>query len=234
VAEAHADAQGGAAVHRALQETAALLELAAVLEHGGEVPGDERGALQRVVVALLGATGDVERLGAVGQRVERGAGGHLRGHLERELGLVDDALHAGVEPGVLRPRLGVAHAEERRPLGAGVGRGDRDHRQPGRHRHRLGRVHDASAAERDEAVGALGQRRRLAHAADLRVRLRPVEAPRDRQLGVLPELLGDEQRVLHAELVEHLRERVQTPAHDHRRTISDVRLPCTAVLCGDG
>ena len=186
-----------------------------VVEHGGQVARDEGGALERVLVALVVATGHVERLGAVRQRVERRARGDLGGHPQRQLRLVDDALDAGVEAGVLGARLLVAHAEEGRPLRAGVGGGDGDHRQAGLHRDGLGRVHDAAAAQRDEAVGVLGQLGRLAHAGDLGVRARAVKAARHRQLGVLPELLGDQQRRAHGELREHLLERLQTPADDH-------------------
>jgi hypothetical protein len=198
----------------------------AVVEHRGEVAGDEGGALQRVVVALGRAVGDVQGLRAVGQRVEGRAGGDLRGHVEGQLGLVHDALHPRVEARVLRARLGIAHPEERRPLGARVRGGNRDHRQTGLHRDGLARVQDAAATQRHEAVGLLGERRGLADTADLGMRARAVKALGDRQFDVLPELLGDEQRLPDGELGEDLRQRIQTPADDHAGTIPHVRLPC--------
>jgi hypothetical protein len=228
VPEAHADAQRGAPVHRALEQSLARLEVVAIGQHRGQVRGDQRRALERVLVALGRAPRHVEGLGAMGQRVERGAGGHRGRHLERELGLVDDPLDVRARAGVLRARLLVAHPEERRPLGARIGRGDGDHRQPGLRRHGLRRVHDAPAAQRDEPVGVPREGGRLAHAGDLGVRAGAVEALRDRQLEVPPELLGDQQRPLHRQLGEHVVERVDAPSHDHGRTIPHVRFPCTA------
>ena len=50
------------------------------------------------------------------------------GQVERQLGLVDDALHARARAAALAPRLGVAAAEGLGPLGARVGGGDRGDR----------------------------------------------------------------------------------------------------------
>ncbi len=101
----------------------------------------------------------VERLGAVGERVHRGADRLLAREVERECRLVDDGDRVGARAARLRAACLVAHPEIGRPLRAGVRRRHRDHGQARCGRHRLGGVDRASAADRDEAVCLATQRR---------------------------------------------------------------------------
>ena len=99
---------------------------------------------------------DVERLGAVRERVHRRADGLRARQVERQLDVVDDPRRFA--PRRRRPCAAArrAHAERRRPLGAGVGRRHRDDRQPGRRGDGLRGVDCRAAAERDEQRVGLG------------------------------------------------------------------------------
>ena len=98
------------------------------VEHGRQRLGDQRRAGERVLVAGRVAGRRVERLGRVGERVQRRAARLAARQVERQPRLVDDAGELRAAAAALDALLLVARAEERRPLGARVGRRDGDDR----------------------------------------------------------------------------------------------------------
>ena len=117
----------GAGVHRAAQEPRPRLDVVGALEHRAAAPSAIRLApCERVPVARVVAARGVERLGAVRERVHRRPPVSARRQAERQLDGVDDPLDARAAASALHPPLLVAHAEHRRPLGAGVRRRHRD------------------------------------------------------------------------------------------------------------
>ena len=95
VAEAEPRApQRGPGVHGALEQLAARLDVATVGENARQRGGDQGGARERLAIGLRVAARDIERLGAVGERVQRRPARFVLGKPERQLRLVDDALDA--------------------------------------------------------------------------------------------------------------------------------------------
>ena len=90
------------------------------------------------------------------ERVQRRADGLRDRQAERQLRLVDDRVQVRAGTAAAHPAVGIADAEERRPLGARVRRRHRDERQPARRRRGLARVDRAAAADRDDRVDAVG------------------------------------------------------------------------------
>ena len=185
----------------------------AVLEHRRQRRSDQPRAGERVTVGLVVVARDVERLGAVGERVQRRAAALGGRQLERQLRLVDDPRRTGAGAASAHPPVEVADAVERRPLGAGVRGRDRDERQPRLRRDRLAEVDRAPAAEREHHVCAA---REPGDALDLvRRGAGPGVDRLDRQGLVEPAVRRDQVGVVRVELVEHPRKLVEPPAHDH-------------------
>lgn len=159
----------------------------------GERDGGQVGAVQRLLDALdagrvvghRGQTGrecadallrqrPVDRIGsrpphrvhAVRHRVQAAGDGHLAGQGGEQTGVVDDrgGQHLVVHTGGLGLAFGQAPHVGR--LGARVGGGHRDDRQPGGQRHRLGQPRGRAAADADQDVRT-------------RVDRRPERSPRD-------------------------------------------------------
>ncbi len=103
----------------------------------------------------VGALG-IERLHPVGDGVETRGDADRRGQGQAEVDVVDHRLghHPDGALGGLAAGLGLA--QHRRHLRAGVGGGDGDLGQVGPQRQRLGKPDGRAAADRDEAVRALG------------------------------------------------------------------------------
>ena len=116
---------------------------------------------ERLRVRLVVLPLDVQRLGAVRECVQRRSAGLAGRQVVRELRLVDDARDVRSRAAALHAAGLVADPEAARPLGPGVGRGDGDDRKARGRRNRLGRVDRAAAADRKQAVGALGRGGRL-------------------------------------------------------------------------
>ena len=119
-----------------------------------------RAPVERVRVGRRVVPFRVHRLGAVGERVHRRPDGLLARQRQRQLRLVDGAAEMRARAAALHLPLGVADAEVRRPLGAGIRRRHGDQRNVGVGGDRLAEVDRAAAAERDDAVarvrGGLG------------------------------------------------------------------------------
>ena len=162
-------------------------------------------------VRLLVVAVDVQRFGAVGERVHRGADRRLARQVERQIGLVDDAPWLGARPAAAQLPAGVAHAVVRRPLGAGVGGRHRYERYVRRGGDGLAEVDRAPAAHRDHAALRLGGGLLDADRGHL-------APPADRLDRELPARAGDEQRrPSHARLVADGANAVEPPADDHAR-----------------
>src|SRR5205807_1857815 len=116
---------------------------------------DQTCSAQSVLVRLRIVSLHVERLGAVGKRVQRRADSRLTGKRQRELRLVDGAAEASARAAAAHLALVVADAEVGRPLRARIGRRYRDDRDVCLGGDRLAEVDRAPAAERDDTVSGL-------------------------------------------------------------------------------
>ena len=207
----HRPAERHPGMHRALEQTRPLVEIARLLDDAWKVGRDQPRPRQRMQVRLGVVSLDVQRLRAMRERVHRRPHGLGAGEVEREERLVDDAgeVCAGAPAG--HPPVGVPDAEERRPLRAGVGGRDRDDRHRRLRGDRLGKVDGAAASERDRRVarpgGGVGDTARR--------HLRPPRRRLERQVLLPPALARDEERPLHAELLQDPRQRRDAPADDH-------------------
>nr|WP_236554357.1 hypothetical protein [Nocardioides sp. AX2bis] len=137
----------------AVQAAGAGGEVAAVGHDAAERRGEGPDALGGGGVEDGVAAGRPERVDAVGQRVEAAGDGEVDGEADRELGVVDD--HPGQDDGVGAGGLGAAlgEAPDGRGLRAGVGGGDRDDREAGGQRDRLGQPGGRAAADAEDEVG---------------------------------------------------------------------------------
>ena len=137
------------------EELGASRDVRRPLDDLRQPPADQLCAGQRVPVALFGPLADVQRLGGVRERVQRGAHRLGKRQVERQLRLVDDRVQPRSRAAAAQLPLRVADAEEPRPLRAGVRRRDRDERQAARRGGSLGGVDRAAAADGDDRVDAL-------------------------------------------------------------------------------
>ena len=153
-------AERSAAVARTAQQLRARLEVARRLDDARQPLGDQPRARQRVLVRVLVVPDDVERLGAVCERVHRRADRRLARQVERQLRLVDDSRGCAPRAAAAHLPLRVAHAVVRRPLGTRVRRRHRHERHARRRRDRLAEIDRAAAAERDDAAAAPARLRR--------------------------------------------------------------------------
>jgi hypothetical protein len=121
-------AQAGASescarVHCAFEQSTATFDVFQVGEHEWQRGRDDVRALQSLFVGDVVPPLDVERFGAMSERVHRGAARFLNRKAQCQLRLVDDAGEVRAGASRLDATLFVADAEARSPLGPGVGRG---------------------------------------------------------------------------------------------------------------
>src|SRR5438034_9646096 len=186
----------------------------AVVQEGSDVGKrlvDRAGTLEREGVGLPVSALHVERLGAVGEGVHRGADRLLERERERQLGVVEDSGEGRARAAALHPALRVSDPEARGPLGARVRRRDRDNGKAGRDRDRLGKVDRAAATDREQAVGVAGRGRDLVDPVARHL----APGAGGRQVELRPALAGDQERPLDPDLTQQLRELTETPADDH-------------------
>ena len=206
-------AERGARLRGSVEQRGTGREILPVVEHPRKPGGDQTRPGDRVHVGVVVVALDVERLGAVRERVQRRAAALLGRQVERQLRLVDDPGRMGVGAASAQLPGEIADAVERRPLGAGVRRRDRHERPPRLRRHRLSEVDRAPTPEREHDVGAA---REPGYALDLvRGRARPGVDRLEREGEIEPAVRGDQVRVVRPELVEHIRKLVEPPADDH-------------------
>ena len=171
-----------------------------------------------MLVTLRVPARDVERLGGVRERVQGRATALLAREPEGQLGLVDDPRQVCADATALHAPVGVAHAEECRPLGARVGGRHRDEAEAGRRRDRLGEVDRAATADGEEAVRPGGGRGRLGHPVARHL----VPAAGRGHIEPRPALACNQERPLDPELGEQRRELVEPPADDHSRVACEL------------
>ena len=111
-------AERGAAMARAAEQLRASIEVAGCVDDAREPLADQLRAGERVLVRVLVVSSDVQRFGAVRERVHGRADCRLARQVERELGVVDDPGRMRTGAAAAHLPLGIADAVERRPLRA--------------------------------------------------------------------------------------------------------------------
>jgi hypothetical protein len=140
------------AVRGAAQQLLACGAVARVGEDAWERAGDQRCARERLLVALRVVAFDVERLGAVREPVQCGAGRDVRRQVERQVDVVDDRHRVRACAAALHHAVGRADPVERRPLGAGVRRRDVHDGLAAVRGGELAEVDRGAAADREDPV----------------------------------------------------------------------------------
>jgi hypothetical protein len=113
-----------ACVHRATEELLPSGAVGALGEHARKGSRDQTCPRERLLVAFGRAPGNVERLGAVSEPIQRGAGALGSRKAERQVDVVEDPDRLGACATAGDAPVGRADAVEGRPLGAGLGRRD--------------------------------------------------------------------------------------------------------------
>src|SRR5438067_13758688 len=191
---------------------------------------DRPRAFEREHVGVRTPPFDVERLGAVRERVHGGADRHFEWELEGQARVVDDAGEVRSRAAALHAALAVTDSEARGPFGACVCRRHRDDRQARCDRDGLGQVDRAAAADCQQPVGVLGSRGDLVDpvAWDL------TPAARGRQVELRPALAGDQQWPLDPELAKETRKLAKAPADDHATSLARAKsMNASAARVGD-
>ena len=209
----HRTGKRDAAVGRAPQQRGSGFAVARRGDDARQPFGDEACSGTCVLIGGGVVPLDVERLGAVGERVHRGPHRRLRRQVERQLGLVDDRRRMCAAPSAPHPPVGIADAEIVGPLGAGVRRRHRYERQCRARRDGLPEVDRAPAADGQHPVGAFRACDGLGYA--IRGHLLPAGDRIDGKLDPTPARTCDEERRRNTRRRAYVRKATEPPLHDH-------------------